>query len=248
MSSMSKVVLLTGASGGFGKEIAHVFNQQGFQVIGVSRHCQPSQDLTLAIQADLTQSEERQKVVQTILNQFQRIDILINNAGVGYYEAWEKVNDQDLRKMFDLNFFALVSLTQRCLPELLKNQGSVINISSVAGKLFVPCMGPYCASKAAVRFFSDSLRGELSHRGLHVLDVVVGRINTGFSSRSYGNAFPPETPGGGDPKKLAIKLFHAYRKNQRSLTYPYWYSFIVPLLLGPLRKVYENECRKRWKL
>lgn len=244
----AKVVLITGASSGLGKAMAQKFSEQGHLVIGVSRHCTKESYLDMACQIDITKPEERQQLFDKIMSTYGRLDILINNAGIGCYDAWENVREDELRAMFELDVFALIMMTKLFLEELRKNQGSVINISSVAGKLYVPCMGPYCAGKAAVRFFSDSLRAEQQHRGLHVLDAVVGRINTGFSQRCLGTAKPPHTPGGGDPMQLANAIYRAWQKKKYSVTYPAWYKFIVPLFLGPLRSLYDKECRKRWKL
>lgn len=247
MTNTSKIILVTGVSKGLGDAIVRKFKSEGHVVVGTSRT--PSEaPLDHWIQADLTKAEDRQRVLAETLAKFGRLDVLVNNAGVGCYETWEKLDEEDMRRAFELNVFSLVLLTQACLQELLKTRGSVVNISSVAGQLYVPCMGPYCATKAAVTFFSNSLRAEMQHRGLHVLNMVVGRINTGFSSRSLGGCRPPSTPGGGKPEDLANALYKGWAKKKRSVTYPGWNRWVVPLLLGPLNWLYERENRKRWGL
>jgi short-subunit dehydrogenase len=249
MNEAQKVVLITGVSSGLGAAMAAVFKAAGHCVVGISRSF-PTVSVDLWLRADITLPADRQRIVDDSLAAYGRIDVLVNNAGIGCYQTWEELREEDLRAAFELNLFAPVLLTQLCLPHLLASGGSVINISSVAGKLYVPCMGPYCASKAALTFFSNTLRAEMSHRGLHVLDMIVGRINTGFSLRSLGGRKPPSSPGGGSatPDDLAKAVYKGWRQRQRTITYPGWNRWIVPLLLGPLNRVFEKENRKRWGL
>ncbi len=249
MHDVQKVVLITGVSSGLGAAMAAVFKAAGHQVIGASRSF-PKVSLDQWIRADITLPADRQRIVADLLAGYGRIDVLVNNAGIGCYQTWEDLREEELRATFELNLFAPVLLTQLCLPHLLKSGGSVINISSVAGKLYVPCMGPYCATKAALTFFSNTLRAETAHRGLHVLDMIVGRISTGFSLRSLGGRKPPSSPGGSSatPEDLAKAVYNGWRKRRRTVTYPSWNRWIVPLLLGPFNRVYEQENRKRWGL
>jgi len=243
---MKKVTVITGASSGIGAALAAKFKSEGHIVVGVSRS-EPSIELDLWCKADLTSKTDRQSVLETVTEKFGRCDVIINNAGVGLYDTWENIGEDALRLEFELNFFAVVDMTKLFLPLLKESKGTVINTSSIAGKLYVPCMGSYCATKSAVYMFSHTLRAEVKSYGVKVLNLIVGRINTGFSSRSYGEMKPPSTPGGGCPKKLAVKVFKAYLKGKRQITYPLWYEFVVPVvkLLGG---VYDNINIKKWKL
>jgi len=243
----NKTAIITGISKGLGIAFTKKFQQKGFFVIGISRSKPPTPP-DLWIQGDLTKPQERQKIIQQIKNSKRKIHILFNNAGVGAYETWEKLEEQSLRQLFELNFFSIVSLTNACIPLLKQTQGTIINTSSIAGELYVPCMGAYCASKAALTFYSNSLRAELSPKNIHVLNLIVGRINTGFSSRSYGSKQTPDTPGSsGDAQKLADKVYEAYQKQKRSITYPAWYT-AAALFAKTFPKFYDRENRKRWKL
>jgi short-subunit dehydrogenase len=249
MSETQKVIVITGVSSGLGAAMAAEFKAAGHRVVGASRSF-PTVPIDLWLRADITLPADRQRIVDDTLASYGRIDVLVNNAGIGCYQTWEDLREEDLRAAFELNLFAPILLAKLCLPHLLASGGSLINISSVAGKLYVPCMGPYCATKAALTFFSNTLRAETAHRGLHVLDMVVGRISTGFSLRSLGGRKPPSSPGGGNttPEDLAKAVYTGWRKRKRAVTYPGWNRWIVPLLLGPLNRVYENENRKRWGL
>ncbi|WP_457640819.1 SDR family NAD(P)-dependent oxidoreductase [Persephonella sp.] len=242
---MEKVVLITGVSKGLGKALSEKFRSENFLVAGVSRS-KPDFNIDLFIQADLTQEDNCKNIIKETVEKFGRIDVLINNAGVGLYESWETSNMKDIRKLFELNFFAVIYLTKEALPFLKKTKGSIINVSSVAGKLYVPYMGAYCSSKYALNAFSDSFRAELKPYGIHVLNLIVGRINTGFSSRAMGSRKPPETPFGGSPEKFAEKTYRAYIKRKREIWYPYWYKYFVKLAqLFP--EIYDRESYKKWK-
>ncbi|NPA17373.1 MAG: SDR family NAD(P)-dependent oxidoreductase [Aquificae bacterium] len=180
-----------------------------------------------------------------MVNKGIKIDVLINNAGIGLYESWEEMDMADLRRLFEVNFFSVVLLTKLFLPHLKEKKGSVINVSSVAGKLYVPFMGGYCASKYALNAFSDSLRAELLNDGVHVLNLIVGRINTGFSSRAMGSKKPPDTPFGDSPEGFADAVYSAYLKRKREITYPRWYRYFIWIsrLFAP---VYDRIVLKKW--
>ena len=243
---MNKVVVITGASSGIGESMASKFKAEGFIVVGISRS-QPKIEVDLWSKTDLTVKQERLEAFQKISDEYGRCDVIINNAGVGLYDTWENIDEDTLRMEFELNFFSVVHMTQLFLPLLKESKGTVINTSSIAGKIYVPCMGSYCATKSAVYMFSHSLRAEVKQYGVNVLNLIVGRINTGFSSRSYGEMFPPSTPGGGCPDTLANKVFKAYQKKKRQITYPLWYEAVVPFvkLFGTF---YDNANIKKWGL
>ena len=243
---MKNVVVITGASSGIGKSIALKFRSEDFIVVAVSR-TEPDVDFDMWCKADLTNSDDRISVLQQVSDKFGRCDVLINNAGVGLYDTWEKMDEEALRMEFELNFFAVVQMTKLFLDFLKVSKGTVINTSSIAGKLYVPCMGAYCASKSAVYMFSHTLRPELKKHGVKVLNLIVGRINTGFSSRSLGSMTPPSTPGGGSPEILANKVFRAYLKGKRQITYPAWYEAVVPIA-KIFSSFYDNANIKKWGL
>ncbi|MCQ2379257.1 MAG: SDR family NAD(P)-dependent oxidoreductase, partial [Victivallaceae bacterium] len=213
MDATDKIVLVTGASSGLGRAIARRFAAGNHTVIGVSRH-RPDAALALWIPADLTCAGDGEKIARIVAEKYGRLDVLVNNAGMGSYATWEELPEAELRALFELDFFAAVALTKSLLTQLEKSGGSVINISSAAARLWVPCMGSYCAAKAALAMFSNTLGIELAGRGVRVLDVAPGQINTGFSRRAFGHRPVPDSPGSGmtSPEKLADFVYRACLK------------------------------------
>ena len=241
---MKKVAIITGASSGIGYALAEKFKQEGFYIVNLSRRECDLADLNIKV--DLTKQEDLSLALGNLLNKISRVDVLINNAGIGLYESWEDMNIEDLRYTFELNFFVPVVLTKALLPMLKETKGTIINVSSVAGKLYVPFMGGYCATKFALNAFSDSLRAELKPYGVHVLNLIVGRINTGFSKRAIGTKPTPSTPSlGASPEKLANKTFEAYLKKKREITYPLWYKYLI-YLVRLLPSIYDEVALRKW--
>ncbi len=244
---MQEIVLITGASSGLGEAIAKVFKEKGFKVIGVCR-TEPRIELDRWFKTDITQDGACQELFTKVQGEFGHLDVLINNAGKGNYAAWEEFSILELRDIFELNFFALVNMTYTFLPLLKNSQGTVINIASVAGKSYVPCMGPYCSTKYAVCAFSDSLRVEVEKYGIRVLNALPGRIDTGFSSRALGPRTAPDTPDvGSSALGFARRLYKAYQRKWRSFTYPRIYiGFLLFTRMFP--RFYDRINRKMWKL
>ncbi len=225
MSSAGKTAVVTGASSGLGRAVAREFRRRGFTVIALCRHAPEADTADRFLAVDLTDAEQRTRAAAAIEQEFGRLDVLVNNAGIGSYATWEELSEEELRREFELDFFAPVELTRALLPLLEKSRGSIVNISSVAAQIPVGCMGAYNAVKAALRMYSLTLRMEVAGRGIHVLNVCPGRVDTGFSSRALGGRKPPETPGrtASSSEEFARKLFRACRARRRELIYPGWY-------------------------
>jgi len=246
------LAVITGVSSGLGKATARYFLEQGVEVVGVSRS--KPDDLPGKfhwVQADITKPEDRDRLADEV-SKFGHgtLDLLINNAGKGIYAAWEEMDEADLRSVFELDFFAPVALTKQLLPLLAQARGTVINISSAASRIWVPCMGGYCAAKAAVAMFSNSLRPEVEKYGISVIDIAPGQINTGFSSRSCGERRPPDSPGskGNSPAGLAKAVHKAWVKRKKRVTYPRILSFGLWFVRAVIPGLYDRINRKLWKL
>ena len=241
---MEKVAIITGASSGIGYALAKKFKDEGFKIINLSRRYSDILDINISV--DLTNLEDTSVALGKLLDKIDRVDVLINNAGIGLYESWEDLNIEDLRYTFELNFFTPVILVKALLPMLKESKGTIINVSSVAGKLYVPFMGPYCATKFSLNAFSDSLRAELKPYKVHVLNLIVGRISTGFSKRALGTKLTPSTPSlGASPDKLAEKTYKAYLKEKREIIYPSWYRYLI-FLAKVLASTYDKVALKKW--
>ncbi|WP_298146514.1 SDR family NAD(P)-dependent oxidoreductase [Flavobacterium sp.] len=186
---MKKVVLITGASSGIGKETAKLFEQNGFQVIAVARNVEKMKDLKYlgcsVFQMDLSDEQSIQTAFNKIYAEFKYIDILINNAGYAQNGFMEELMMSQLKNQFEVNVFGLIRVTQMVLPKMReKRNGHIINIGSVGGDFTTAGAGAYHASKYAVESFTDALRQELSNFNIKVSIVKPGGVETAFVENS----------------------------------------------------------------
>ncbi|MFY0686622.1 MAG: oxidoreductase [Cyclobacteriaceae bacterium] len=180
-----KVVLITGASSGMGKDAALQLIKEGHIVYGAARRVELMQDIEKAgghaIRLDVTNSDEIKMGVDRILKEHGRIDVLVNNAGYGLYGSVEEVSIEDAKRQFDVNIFGLAQITQAVIPQMRgRRSGKIINISSMGGKMYTPLGAWYHATKHALEGWSDCLRLELAQFGIDVVIVEPGAIATEF--------------------------------------------------------------------
>jgi short-subunit dehydrogenase len=190
-----KVVLITGASEGIGAACARLFGQRGAKLALTAL---PGNDFEnersgsrIVVAGDITEEQTRIEVVKQTIAQFGRIDVLINNAGVGQYGYPSEVDTEISKRMFDVNVFSLLALTQLVLPHMRsRNSGAVVNIGSVGGKVSLPWAVMYCATKWAVHCLDDSLHRELMGTGIRVMKVCPGIVDTKFREHVLAGAAP----------------------------------------------------------
>jgi short-subunit dehydrogenase len=180
---MEKVVLITGASSGIGKETAKLLKQKGFIVYGAARRLDKMQDLKEAgirlLQMDVSDDTSMINGIKEILDTEKRIDVLVNNAGYGSFGALEDVPISEARYQFEVNIFGLARLTQLVLPCMrAQKSGRIINVSSMGGKFGEPHGGWYHATKFALEGLSDCLRMELKQFNIDVVVIQPGAIKT----------------------------------------------------------------------
>ncbi len=191
----NKVALITGASEGIGAACAADFARAGAKLALTARSEAGLRRAggagALILPADLTDADARRAVVEQTLGHFGAIDILINNAGLGSYRpSWSAPLD-DSRRMMELNFFALLDMVRLVAPHMqAQRSGMIVNIGSIAGKISLPWMTLYSASKYAVGGLSEGLRGELAGSGVRVLLVCPGYVKTRFQRNVIGGAPP----------------------------------------------------------
>jgi short-subunit dehydrogenase len=183
MSSTAKVALVTGASSGIGADAALRLKEAGYTVYGAARRTERMSALHAAgvkvLSLDVTDDDSIRAAVDTIIGQSGRIDVLVNNAGYGSYGSIEDVPMVEARAQIEVNVFGLAGLTQLVLPHMrAQRSGTIINISSMGGKLVTPLGGWYHASKYAVEALSDALRMETAQFGINVVVVEPGSIRT----------------------------------------------------------------------
>lgn len=188
-------IFLTGASSGIGAALAVELTRRGARVAGVSRR-PASGGVALPIVADLAREADRERAVREA-TALGPIDILINNAGVGVYApSWQCPMEQ-MRRMFEVNFFAAVDLTQRLAPSMVaRGQGMVVNVASIASKVPLPWFTLYSASKAALEAYTRGLRMELTRTGVGAMLVCPGYVQTGFQSAVLGGRPPAKLVSG----------------------------------------------------
>jgi NAD(P)-dependent dehydrogenase (short-subunit alcohol dehydrogenase family) len=195
IETMSKVWFITGCSTGFGRHLAMEALQQGNQVAVTSRNTDDVKDIVsqfpdkaVAIKLDVTKAEEVAAAVKQAQERFGRIDVLVNNAGIGYFGAIEESEEAEYRRMFEINFFGLATVTNAVLPIMrAQRSGHIINISSIGGMVAFPGVGFYNATKFAVTGYSEALAKEAAPLGIKVTVIAPSGFRTDWAGRSANN-------------------------------------------------------------
>lgn len=182
---MKKVILITGASSGIGKDTALSLIKEGHVVYGVARRLEMMKDIVQAgghaIKMDILKERNIDDVVNQIIKEQSRVDVLINNAGYGLWGAVETISIDEAKRQFDVNIFGLAYLTKKIIPIMRKQKsGKIINMSSMGGKVYTPFGAWYHATKYALEGWSDCLRIELKSFGIDVILIEPGVIKTEF--------------------------------------------------------------------
>ena len=189
---MSKVILITGASRGFGKIWAKALLEQGHNIVATARKTDDLNDLVeafgsqiLPLPLDVTNREQVLETVEKAHKHFGRIDVLINNAGYGLFGAVEETTEAEARQQMEVNFFGLLWVTQAVLPYMRAQQsGHIIQVSSVLGLFTLPTLGLYNASKFAVEGLSETLATEVKAFGIHVTLIEPNGFSTDWAGAS----------------------------------------------------------------
>jgi len=208
-------VLVTGASSGIGRAIALACAARGDTVIASARDQAALSELGHGIipcAGDVTREEDRARLVETA----GEVDVLVNNAGRGYYASFADVDARELEDLFRLNVIAPLRLTQLALPALERTRGVVVMMSSVAGVAASPKMGAYAASKFALEALSIALRAEVASRGVSVVVVRPGPVDTPFRAHSvaHGTEAGVRPPGSRaqTPERIAEYTLRAIKR------------------------------------
>ncbi len=242
-SLKGKVVLITGASSGFGKDAAWLFAREGCSVILAARRIDRLQALAAAIQkeggeafavpVDVANRNEIELMVETVLDLYGQIDILFNNAGFGRLGWHENLAvERDIETQIDVNLLGVIQVTHAILPHMLKRRsGHIINMSSVAGWIAPPTYSIYSASKFGVRGFTDALRREVQPFGIHVSGVYPGYAATEFGQHtgnhpmrqfSLRRYFPVASS-----EEIAERVVELAKRPRRALVVPWFYKIFI---------------------
>lgn len=222
--------IVTGASGGIGRALAIALAQQGSRLVLCARRADKLEETAAAIRGlggrvalvcgDITEASVRLALVEKAKAEFGGLDLLVNNAGAGAIGRFEDADSQRLRRIMEVNFFAMAEMTRAALPVLKHGTTPmVVNISSILGHRGIPRMTEYCASKFAVQGFSEALRAELHQVGIDLLVVSPGTTASEFQSSlidKSGEVPWPQHPGV-PPEVVAARIAHAIRKGKHAI-------------------------------
>jgi len=235
----NKVVLITGASSGFGEDAARLFAMEGCRVVLAARRLERLQALAaeiqnaggeaLAIPVDVSQPAEIEVMVQTALDLYGNIDILFNNAGYGSLDWFEKLDpDRNIETIIKVNLIGTMLVTRAILPYMLKRRrGHIINMSSVAGLIAPPLYTTYSAGKYGVRAFTDGLRREVRPFGIRVTGIYPGPATTEFQqARTRSNVKRIKSPHLSS-RYVAERVVTVAKHPVRSLVIPWYFRLIT---------------------
>jgi dehydrogenase/reductase SDR family protein 7B len=228
-----KVVIITGGSSGIGKALAVQFGSKGSKLLITGRNKTEldktvwelsGKGITIAgFQGDVSKEDDNKRMAAEAIAKYGSIDILINNAGISMRALFEEVDMDVIRKVMDINFYGSLYATKYCLPEIKKNKGSVIGMSSIAGFRGLPGRSGYSASKFALNGFLEVLRTELLKTGVHVLTACPGFTSSNIRKKSLtkdGTA-QGESPRNEDTmmsaEECAAHIYNATVKRKRTL-------------------------------
>lgn len=260
----SKVVIITGGGTGIGKACAATFLARGYRVVITGRRLdkllevvsefKSSSEHLLAVQADVSVEEDAKRIIDATLAKFGRIDVLINNAGISMRALFEEMDLSVLKRLMDTNFWGAVYCTKYALPHLLESKGSVVGISSIAGKKGLPGRTGYSASKFALEGFLETLRIENLKKDLHVLVVCPGftaseiRISSLSADGSAQGESPREENKMMSAQTVANEIAEAVKHRKRDLVLTFngrltvWLNKFFPAFMDKL--VYKHMAKE----
>lgn len=217
---MSKVVLITGGSSGIGKSIGEFLHQKGFVVYGTSRNPEKiSNSIFPLVALDVRDKQSIVNCVAEVIQKSGRLDIVINNAGVGITGPIEEIPTEEIRNNFETNLFGPIEVMKAVLPQMrAQKSGLIINITSIAGYMGLPYRGIYSASKGALELITEALRMEVKSFGIQITNVAPGDFATNIAAGRYhapvvkGSAY--EVPYGNTLKEMDLHVDSGSNPNE----------------------------------
>jgi short-subunit dehydrogenase len=243
ISLKGKVVLITGASSGFGEDAARLFAAEGASVVLAARRVERLQQAVAQIQAaggeamatpvDLNNLADIENMVKSVVENYGRIDILFNNAGFGRLDWFEELQSgRDIHTQVNVNLTGLMEVTHAVLPIMqAQRSGHIINMSSVAGWIAAPMYTVYAASKFGVRGFTDALRRETRFYNIHVSGIYPGPAVTEFGQHTGESVLKTDFKVPGwlylTSEYVARRVVQVAKHPRRSLVIPWWFLIIL---------------------
>jgi short-subunit dehydrogenase len=267
---MSKVVLITGGSSGIGKSIGEFLIKKGFKVYGTSRNPQNYNNSKFPIiTLDVTKSETISKCIHSVIDIEGKIDVVINNAGVGITGPVEEIPEAEIKRNFDTNFFGPINVIKAVLPQMRQqNSGLIINVTSIAGYMGLPYRGIYSASKGALELITEAFRMEIKDFNIKMTNLAPGDFATNIAAGRYHapvikdspyekkysfvlNAIDEDVNKGDNPEMVAKKVFDIINTSNPKIHYrvgSFMQKFSIILKRILPGKVYEKLLLKHYKL
>lgn len=267
---MNKVVLITGGSSGIGKSIGEFLHAKGFVVYGTSRNPEKVLNSVFPLVAlDVRNADSIKTAVAKIIETSGRLDIVINNAGVGITGPLEEIPIEEIKNNFETNFFGPIEVMKAVLPQMRKQKsGLIINITSIAAYMGLPYRSVYSASKGALELITEALRMEVKQFGIEITNVAPGDFATNIASgryhapvlkdsayeKAYGNtlaAMNEHVDAGSNPNEMAEAVFKIIQKDKPKVHYKvgvFMQKFSIVLKRALPDKVYEKILMNHYKL
>lgn len=254
----NKVVIITGASSGIGKALAHELGKAGAKLVLAARREDSLQEIasqyndTLVVKTDVTDENQCRHLIEETIAKFGQIDALVNNAGISMQVTFEEIQDLQLfHKIMNVNYFGMVYCTHFALPYLKKSRGLLVGISSMTGKIGVPTRTGYAASKHAMQGFLDNLRIELMGTGVDVSVISPGFVQSEVRFSALGADAKPTGKSRVDESNImtaeecARQIYQAMIDRKRDVIIAEGIrSKLAPLLKLLLPKMVDNVSRK----
>jgi NAD(P)-dependent dehydrogenase (short-subunit alcohol dehydrogenase family) len=267
---MNKVVLITGGSSGIGKSIGEFLHHKGFVVYGTSRN--PERVLNSIfplIALDVRNTNSIHSAVEKVIAISGRLDVVINNAGVGITGPLEEIPMEEIKNNFETNFFGPIEVMKSVLPQMRSQQsGLIINITSIAGYMGLPYRSVYSASKGALELITESLRMEVKPFGIQITNIAPGDFATNIAAGrfhapvvkgsayevSYGNnlkTMDEHVDSGSNPLEMAEAVFAVIQSSNPKIHYKvgaFMQKFSIVLKRILPDKIYEKMLMNHYKL
>jgi NAD(P)-dependent dehydrogenase (short-subunit alcohol dehydrogenase family) len=267
---MSKVVLITGGSSGIGKAIGEFLFHKGFTVYGTSRNPEKVTNSVFPLIAlDVRSVESIQHAVAKVISISKRIDVVINNAGVGITGPIEETPTDEMRNNFETNFFGPIEVIKAVLPQMREQKsGLIINITSIAGYMGLPYRGIYSASKGALEIITEAISMEVKSFGINLVNVAPGDFATNIATgryhapivsgsayeSTYGNTLKQmdeHVDSGSNPDEMAMAIYQIIIDKNPKLHYKvgsFMQKFSIVLKRILPDRIYESMLMKHYKL
>lgn len=251
MSFKDKVVVITGASSGIGKEAAIEFASKGAKLAIISRRKEKLEELkqtlakfgtdVLVCPCDVSDKAQVKQMTSQVLEKFGKIDILVNNAGFAIYGTVSDLSIEEIESQMQTNYLGMVYCTKNFLPTFQKqNSGHIVNVASVAASFGLPGIASYCASKFAMLGFSEGLKHELKGTKIGVTVVSPIMVRTNFFDHESFSTMPKYSPTSLNPKTVAKAIISASESSRLEIIVPnivrvgVWLKHTVPFVINPI--------------